>query len=193
MRTTRAAFGERLFDATDRRLLRLAVPAFFTLIAEPLYIVVDTAVVGRISTAALGGLALAGTMLSASTWIFGFLATGVTTQVAQSRGAGDDTSGAEAVAQGAWVALVVSALTTLVLFFGGSWIAAKLGGKGDVLVAASTYIRIAAWGIPALLMSFLTIGWFRGIADTKTPLRVAIAANVAIAATKFVVAGITDL
>ena len=56
-------------DATDRRLLKLAWPAFLTLSAEPLYILVDNAIVGHISTTALGGLAIAGTILSTISWL----------------------------------------------------------------------------------------------------------------------------
>ena len=49
---------------SDREILRLAVPALGSLAAEPLYILTDTAVVGHLGTPELGGLAVAGTVLT---------------------------------------------------------------------------------------------------------------------------------
>jgi putative MATE family efflux protein len=42
---------------------------------------------------------------------------------------------------------------------------------------ALTYLRIAGFGIPALLMMFAATGVLRGLQDTRTPLLVAISAN----------------
>jgi putative MATE family efflux protein len=150
---------------------------FFTLIAEPLYILVDTAIVGRISTDALGGLALAGSVLVSVTWLFGFLATGVTTQVGQRLGAGDRVGAQTAVAQGAWLATGLSLIAVLVLVVFGPWILRLLGGTGAVLINATTYLRISSLGVPAILLTFLALGWLRGSSNMRTPLIVAAAAN----------------
>ncbi len=151
---------------------------FFTLIAEPVYILVDTAIVGRISTVALGGLALAGSVLVGVTWLFGFLATGVTTQVGQRLGSGDRAGAARAVAQGAWLALGLSTLTTAVLVVGGPTLLRLIGGEPDVIRDATTYLRVSALGVPAILFTFLCLGWLRGSSNMSTPLVVAVAANV---------------
>ena len=50
-------------SALDRRIIRLAIPALGTLAIEPLYILVDTAIVGRLGTDPLAGLAIAATVL----------------------------------------------------------------------------------------------------------------------------------
>jgi putative MATE family efflux protein len=159
-------------------VLKLAVPAFFTLIAEPLYVLVDTAIVGRISTDALGGLALAGGVLIAVTWMCGFLATGVTTQVAQRLGAGDRAGAASAVAQGAWLAAFLSVVAVAVIEAGGRSMLQALGGRGAVLDAAAVYLRISALGLPAILFTLLALGWFRGSTDMRTPLVVAVSAAI---------------
>jgi putative MATE family efflux protein len=168
-----------LFDKHDRKLLALAVPVFFSLIAEPLYILVDTAIVGRISTAALGGLALAGSVLVGLTWICGFLATGVTTQVGQRLGAGDRSGAATAVSQGAWLALALSVVSLLGVEIGGPSLLRLLGGTGEVLTNAIVYLRISVIGIPAILFSLLALGWLRGSSNMKTPLVVAVVASLA--------------
>jgi putative MATE family efflux protein len=169
----------KLFDADDRRLLRLAGPAFLTLSAEPLYVLVDTAIVGHIGTSELGGLAIAGTVLSTLTWLIAFLASGVTTQVAQRRGAGDDAGARSAVSQGLVVAVSLGALTAAVAGFGARPVARLVGGKGDVLHAAITYLRIASLGLPAIALGLLATGWYRGIEDLRLPVRLAIGTNIA--------------
>jgi putative MATE family efflux protein len=142
------------------------------------YILVDTAIVGRISTDALGGLALAGSVLVSISWLFGFLATGVTTQVGQRLGAGDRTGAESAVAQGAWLAAGLSLTSMAILLVLGPMILRLLGGTGDVLTNATTYLRISAFGVPAILFTFLALGWFRGTSNMRTPLIVAVTANV---------------
>ncbi len=167
----------RLFDADDRRLLRLAGPAFLTLSAEPLYVLADTAIVGHIGTSELGGLAIAGTVLSMLTWLIAFLASGVTTQVAQRRGTGDDTGARSAVSQGLVVAVALGALTAALAGFGARPVARLVGGKGAVQEAAVTYLRIASLGLPAIALMLLASGWYRGIEDLRLPVRVAIGTN----------------
>jgi putative MATE family efflux protein len=169
----------QLFDATDRRLLRLAWPAFLTLSAEPLYILVDNAIVGHIGTSALGGLAIAGTILSTTSWLIAFLATGITTQVAQHRGAGDEEGARNAVSQGLVVALILGCLAALLAGVPARFLARLIGGKGDVLDAAVTYLQIGSLGLPALALAFLATGWFRGSEDLRIPVRVVIGANIA--------------
>jgi putative MATE family efflux protein len=169
----------KLFDADDRRLLRLAGPAFLTLSAEPLYVLVDTAIVGHIGTSELGGLAIAGTVLSTLTWLIAFLASGVTTQVAQRRGANDDAGARSAVSQGFVVAVGLGALTAAIAGFGAQPVARLVGGKGDVLHAAVTYLRIASLGLPAIALGLLATGWYRGIEDLRLPVRLAIGTNIA--------------
>ena len=73
----------------DREIVRLALPAFGALAAEPLYILVDTAIVGHLGTNPLAGLAVAGTVLTATFAIFNFLAYSTTGAVARQIGAGN--------------------------------------------------------------------------------------------------------
>ena len=81
-------------DVLDRRILALAVPALGSLLVEPVYVLTDTAVVGRLGTVPLGGLALATTVLNTLVWVFNFLSYGTTVRVAVRRGRGDSAGGA---------------------------------------------------------------------------------------------------
>lgn len=77
----------------DRRIIRLAVPALGALAAEPLYVLVDTAVVGHLGRSQLAALGLAATVLSVLA-MFNFLQYGPTAQVARATGAGENLTAA---------------------------------------------------------------------------------------------------
>lgn len=168
-----------ILDATDRRLLRLAGPAFLTLSAEPIYVLVDTAIVGHLGTTPLGGLAIAGTILSTLTWLMMFLATGVTTQVGQRRGAGDDQGARRAVSQGFAAALLCGFGMAAIIGLAARPMARLIGGKGGVLDAAVAYLQVSALGLPAIALTLLALGWYRGTENLRIPVQVAIGANVA--------------
>jgi Na+-driven multidrug efflux pump len=72
-----------------RSVLSLALPALVVLAAEPLYLLVDTAVVGHLGTVALGGLAVGGGLLAWAAGLLNFLAYGTTARAARRSGAGD--------------------------------------------------------------------------------------------------------
>ncbi len=80
--------------ARDRRIVRLAAPALGTLAVEPLYVLVDTAIVGRLGTVPLAGLAVAATVLTTLITVCNFLAYGTTARVAFLCGQGDRRGGA---------------------------------------------------------------------------------------------------
>ncbi|MBD0330009.1 MAG: MATE family efflux transporter, partial [Thermoleophilia bacterium] len=72
----------------DREIVRLAALALGSLAAEPLYVLVDTAIVGHLGRQQLAALGIAATVLSGLFAIFNFLQYGTTAQVARAEGAG---------------------------------------------------------------------------------------------------------
>lgn len=159
---------------TDREILRLAVPALGALVAEPLYILADTAVVGRIGTPQLGGLALASSLLLIGHAVFIFLAYGTTSAVARLLGAGEHRRAAHQAVQSLWLAALVGvALLVAGLAFGPSLIG-LLGGRGEVATNAEVYLRISMFGVPAMLISLAGVGYLRGLQDTARPFYVAL-------------------
>ena len=91
----------------DREIVRLAVPALATLLAEPLYILADTAVVGHLGTPQLAGLAVASSILLTAVGLCVFLAYGTTAAVARLIGAGDHQEAAHQGVQGLWLGLLI--------------------------------------------------------------------------------------
>src|SRR3954454_14153936 len=116
----------------DREILRLAIPALGALIAEPLYVLADTAVVGHIGTAELGGLAVASSVLLTGYAIFIFLAYGTTGTVGRLIGAGDRREAAHQAVQALWLALLISAVLVPAGLLSAGWLVHALGARGEV-------------------------------------------------------------
>jgi putative MATE family efflux protein len=166
----------------DRRIAALAIPALGSIAAEPLYTLVDTAIVGHLGRQQLDALAIAMSVLSIVSWLTIFLATATTSAVARLVAARDgEAAGAASRAVGAayLLAVALGVLTAVILLVAAPWVAQALGARGGVLTGAVGYLRAAAAGLPFLYVSYAGNGHLVGLADTKTPLRIAVAANVA--------------
>ena len=162
----------------DAEILRLAVPAFGALIAEPLFLFADSVIVGRLGTAPLGGLGVASQALTALVGISIFLAYGTTAAVARQIGAGHREAAIRQGIDGLWLAGIIGAV---VLAFGwplAPQIVHAFGGSPGVSGQAATYLRISLLGAPSMLVVLAGTGVLRGLQDTRTPLAVAVAANV---------------
>lgn len=163
---------------TDRRILRLAVPALGSLAVEPVYVLVDTAIVGRLGTAQLGGLAVAATVLSFVFAGANFLTYGTTERVARRLGSGDHAAAADVAVQAMWIAVLVGVPAALVLGTSARRFAAALGASGEVLGHADTYLSVSAVGVPFFLVTLAAQGVLRGASDYVRPLWVLAASNV---------------
>lgn len=163
----------------DREIARLAVPAFGALVAEPLYVLTDTAVVGRIGTDELAGLAVASSALLTGYAVFIFLAYGTTAAVSRLLGAGRDDAAAHQAVQGLWLAAVIGIVMTVLVMGLAAPIVELLGATGAVRSNALVYLRISALGITFQLLTFAGTGYLRGLQDTRTPLLVSVGAATA--------------
>jgi putative MATE family efflux protein len=168
---------------TDREIARLAVPALGALVAEPLYVLADTAVVGNIGTAELAGVALAGQTLLTFHAMMIFLAYGTTAAVARLLGAGMERDAALQAVQSLWIAATAGVAGAVLLWVTTDPIITLLGGGGEdsdaIAGFASTYLRISLFGLPAMLIMLAAVGYLRGLQDTVRPLIVAVATAVA--------------
>jgi putative MATE family efflux protein len=160
-------------DPHDGDILRLAAPALGALIAEPLYILADTAVVGHLGTDQLGGLAVASSILLLLYSIFIFLAYGTTAAVARLLGAGHEGEAAHQAVQGMWLAFLVGLVLIAIGLVVAEPLVTALGATGAVRANALVYLRISLIGIPAQLVVLAGTGYLRGLQDTRTPLIVA--------------------
>src|ERR687888_209396 len=136
----------------DREIVRLALLALGALAAEPLYVLVDTAIVGHLGTTQLAALAIAATVMSTAFTIFNFLTYGTTAQVARLHGAGLEEEAAHVGAQAQWLALVLGVVLLAAVAALARPLALLMGGEGEVASGATSYLRIAALGAPAFML-----------------------------------------
>ena len=163
----------------DGEILRLALPALGALAAEPLYLLVDTAIVGHLGTPQLAALALAATVLSNLVALCIFLTYGTTARVTRLHGAGRDADAAALGPQALWLALAAGIVLAAVVSALAGPLVHALGGEGHVADMSARYLRIASLGVPMALVALAGQGWLRGMSDLRTPLVIVAAANVA--------------
>nr|NYG12569.1 putative MATE family efflux protein [Nocardioides lianchengensis] len=163
--------------AHDREILRLAVPAFLALVAEPLFLLSDAAIVGHLGTPELAGLGVAAVVLQTVVGLCVFLAYGTTAGVARRLGAGDRRGALAQGVDGLWLAVVIGAVATVVGIAASGPVVAAFGPSPVVADHATTYLRIAFLGTVPLLIMLAATGVLRGLQDTRTPLVVAVGGN----------------
>jgi len=162
-----------------RRVATLAVPALVVLAAEPLYVLVDTAVVGHLGRTQLASLAIGGSVMSFAVWLGTVLAYGTTGRAARRFGAGQRAAAVEEGVQASWLALGGGVVILLALeLIVGPLTRALAGSAGDVARNAEGWLRIAAFGAPGLMLGTAGNGWMRGVQDTRRPLFSVLGANV---------------
>ncbi|MDX6362921.1 MAG: hypothetical protein QOC85_1931 [Streptomyces sp.] len=166
----------------DREIVALAVPAFGALVAEPLFVMADSAIVGHLGTAQLAGLGIASALLMTAVGVFVFLAYATTAAVARRVGAGDLRAAIRQGMDGIWLALLIGAAVIAVTLPTAPALVELFGASETAAPYATTYLRISVLGIPAMLVVLAATGVLRGLQDTKTPLYVAVAGFVANAA-----------
>ncbi|MFK0178486.1 MATE family efflux transporter [Streptomyces xanthochromogenes] len=159
----------------DREIVSLAVPAFGALVAEPLFVMADSAIVGHLGTPQLAGLGIAAPLLTTAVSIFVFLAYATTAAVSRRVGSGDLRAAIRQGMDGIWLALFLGAVVVAAVLPTAPWLVALFGASDTAAPYATTYLRISALGIPAMLVVLASTGVLRGLQNTRTPLYVAIA------------------
>lgn len=164
--------------APNKTLATLAIPVLFSLVAEPLTGLADTAFVARIpGSEPVAALGVGTVAFSSIFWAFNFLGVGTQTEVAQNEGGGDHghavkiASLAAVLAAGIGVILMLAAMPFL------DTIAGVLGAQAGVNDLACEYMFYRLLGAPAVLVSLACFGALRGVQDMRTPLYVAVGIN----------------
>ncbi|UAL29953.1 MATE family efflux transporter [Nocardioides rotundus] len=163
--------------AQDREIVRLAVPAFLALVAEPLFLLADAAIVGHLGTRELAGLGIAAAILQTVVGLCIFLAYGTTAAVARHLGAGQLRRALAQGIDGIWLAILIGTVATVAGVLLTTPLVALFGTGPAVSGFAEDYLRVAFLGTTPLLIMLAATGVLRGLQDTRTPLVVAVAGN----------------
>ena len=167
----------RLRSPYDGEIFRLALPALGALAAEPLYLLVDTAIVGHLGRSQLAALGIAAAILGGVFAIFNFLQYGTTAQVARAGGAGQAETARRLGAQAVWLSLGFGIVVAILVAALAEPLVSLMGGEDDAASYAVTYLRIAAIGLPAAFLALGGQGYLRGVSDLRTPLVIIVVAN----------------
>lgn len=167
----------RLLTEADRHIMRVAVPAFFALVTEPLMLLADTAIIGHLGTPELGGLAAASVVLGTVVGLCVFLAYGSTASVARHHGAGDERTALGLAISSLWLAVGLGAVLGAVVAVSSGQLADALSSSSEVAGHARDYLLVSSLGVPAMLLILAATGALRGVLDLRTPLLATIAAN----------------
>ncbi|ORA22590.1 MATE family efflux transporter [Mycobacterium aquaticum] len=167
--------GDGAAAVNGRRIAALAFPALGVLAAEPLYLLFDTAIVGRLGAVSLAGLAIGGLVLNLVGSNLTFLSYGTTSRSARFFGAGDRAAAVGEGVQATWLAVGIGLVLCAVVQAVADPLLTVIAGGGEIAQAAAPWLRIAVLGAPAILISMAGNGWMRGVQDTVRPLRYVIA------------------
>ncbi|WP_419787751.1 MATE family efflux transporter [Pseudodesulfovibrio sp.] len=165
-------------DRPNRTLVGLALPVLFSLVAEPLTGIADTAFVARIpGPEPVAALGIGTVAFSSIFWAFSFLGIGTQTEVSHDVGRGNTCHAEKNVSLACVLAIGVGICLLLLLSPFLRDIAVVLGAQGRVADLAREYMFYRLIGAPAVLVSVAAFGALRGVQDMRTPLYVAVAVN----------------
>lgn len=157
----------------SRQILNLAIPALGTLIAQPLFTAIDSAMVGHLGTSPLAGLSLGSTILTTTTGIFIFLAYSTTAITAKHFGNENPRAGLKAGIDALWLAIGLGTIVSLTLIALTPALLEVIGPSTQTSPYAEAYLTYATFGLPGIFASFAATGTLRGLLDTRTPFIVA--------------------
>lgn len=163
--------AEAVEPASSRRIAALAFPALGVLAAEPVYLLFDLAVIGRLGALSLAGLAIGALVMGVLSSQLTFLSYGTTARAARFYGAGDRRAAVEEGVQATWLALGIGAAIVAAVQFAAVPMVSALAAGGEIADAALPWVRIASLAVPAILIAAAGNGWMRGVQDTVRPLR----------------------
>lgn len=178
MEKTKNSENHAFIEQPNRTLVMLSIPVLFSLVAEPITGLVDTAFIAQLGAVPLSALGVGTVALSSIFWIFNFLGIGAQTEVAHSLGKQDRYGAVKASSLALALSVLFGAIMFVIGFPVSTTVANLLGAEGDVLLNATQYIQVRLFAAPAVLITFTGFGVLRGMQDMKTPLWIAVGVNV---------------
>jgi putative MATE family efflux protein len=160
-----------------REILGLTIPAMLAIASEPIFILADTAMIGRLGVEPLAARAIASSLIGGIYWIFAFLIFGTTTLVGYHRGANEPEICGEICLHAIFLAVLGGLTVSILGVLFAPHLYLLMGAEPAVLDQGSTYFRIRIVGTPFTFLLFATVGFLRGIQDTRTPMLIAFLIN----------------
>ena len=176
--TTSPNHLQQFLETPAKSFFFLWIPVLFSMVAEPLTGLVDTAFVARLGTEALAALGVGTVVLTSGLWLFNFLSVGSQTEVSQAKGRQEMEQGQKIASLALFLAFSIGIMLSLCIFFAAAKVANFMGATATIHQYAVTYIKIRSFGGPAVLITMASFGILYGLGDMRTPLLVALGVNV---------------
>ena len=164
-------------NATDRQILKIAIPLIFSNLSVPLVGLVDNAVLGHLSSPLyLASAGLGAIIMSYVLFSFGFIKSTTTGYIAQL----DHLAHEKTVSSIYQIFIISSLISFLLLFFKDILINYSLniiGESGLINDNAKTYLDIRFWSIPAIFIRDIFIGYLIGIKEVSKAMKIIISIN----------------
>ena len=164
-------------NATDRQMLKIAIPLIFSNLSVPLVGLVDNAVLGHLSSPLyLASAGLGAIIMSYVLFSFGFIKSTTTGYIAQL----DHLAHEKTVSSIYQIFIISSLISFLLLFFKDILINYSLsiiGESGSINDNAKTYLDIRFWSIPAIFIRDIFIGYLIGIKKVSKAMKIIISIN----------------
>ena len=145
--------------------------------SEPILNLADTAMIGRLGVELLAARAIASALIGGIYWVFTFLIFGTTTLVGYHYGANEPEACGEICLHAILLAIVGGITITFFSILFSPHLYSLMGAEQTVLVSGSSYFRIRMAGTPFTFLFYATVGFLRGIQNTRTPMLIALFAN----------------
>lgn len=160
------------------KIWRIAGPLILSNLSVPLLGLVDTAILGHLeSPTYLAAVAVGSSILAFFYWGFGFLRMGTTGASAQAWGAADRESQVEVLLQSAALALTLGLAVLLI----GPWLAplavSAMQTPNSAREFAVSYLDIRLLSAPAVLLTYVAVGWLIGQQRARWALVVMVVTN----------------
>lgn len=152
------------------KILSIALPSLGVLAATPIYLLFDTAVVGRLGKTDLAALAAATTILAQVTTQLTFLSYGTTARAGRFYGAGRRDKSIQEGVQSTWIAVLVGIALAAMIWILAPVLTNWLADDPGVGREATRWLRVASPAVPLTLMTMAGNGWLRAVQNARYPL-----------------------
>lgn len=164
-------------DPNDAEIFAIVGPALLAVFLDPVMTLVDTAIVGRLGAAELGGTGLASLIWNFSSALFAFLAVATTPKVAVHASKGEDAEASRVIGTTVVIAAGIGLALGAFYFGMAPVIAERVASDPAVVPHAAAFLRFRSLAGPFSLVQYVCIGAFRGFRNTRTPLLAALFSN----------------
>lgn len=147
------------------------------LASQPLLSIGDTAMIGRLGVEPLAARAIGSAISGGIYWIFAFLSFGTTTLVGQQYGGKNPAACGETYLHAIFLALLGGVGIACAGFVLAPRFYDLMGAEPRVTAEGASYFRIYILSAPFTFVFFASVGFFRGVLNTRTPMLIAFTAN----------------